>query len=205
MSLVIAVAKTDSRRFKHGTWSDHAETKRGKPRIGECDCVRRSLKSGLTFPDSLHGEIGRERDVDLRAQPIESETLDQLGSPRRRAIDEKAAVALGNEKLVQDLALGGQQCRIDCAARRAVLHVVADKALEKAAGFGPADGDHRTVRKDGRLDHGLPIVEAVLDDRRTSCHNFCCAAEKSAPAWYPNRPSRGGVLKPAAPAPRRRP
>src|SRR5258706_2665264 len=193
MSLVIAVAKTDSRRFKHGTWSDHAETKRGKPRIGECDCVRRSLKSGLTFPDSLHGEIGRERDVDLRAQPIESETLDQLGSPRRRAIDEKAAVALGNEKLVQDLALGGQQCRIDCAARRAVLHVVADKALEKAAALGPADGDHRTVRKDGRLNHGLPIVEAVFVGRRYTMHNFFWAAEKSTPSRDSNPPWASGV------------
>jgi hypothetical protein len=111
------------------------------------------LRGKIAAPKRGHREVGCGRDVDLGAEAVERQALEQIGRARRGAVDEKALIALGDEKLEQDLALGGQQRGIDAAAGPAILHVIADETLQKGACFRTADCDERAVIENGRVNH----------------------------------------------------
>src|SRR5262249_31764193 len=83
-----------------------------------------------------------------------------------RAIDEDRAVAFAEDEVEEDLALRRQQRRIERAARRQLLDIVGDEALQERARLRAGDGNDGTVVETGEHDSFVGILRAVAKMRR---------------------------------------
>ena len=79
------------------------------------------------------------------AQAIEGEAALQVIDARGLAIDQQGAVQGGDKKVMQELALGGEQGGVYGAGPRGLFHIVADQRLEIAAGVRAGDREHPPV------------------------------------------------------------
>ncbi len=106
-----------------------------QPRIaGPAFAVRRRR-----LPGGEHGRIVG-LDLDLGAEAIEHQSLDQGLSPVGGDIDQAAVVPAEQEQVEKHLALGRQQSAEPQFAQAQRLHVLGDQALQEAA---PIRAGHR--------------------------------------------------------------
>ena len=81
-------------------------------------------------------------DLCLGAQAIEGEAARQVFGARALAIEQQDLALGGDEEIMQELALGGEQDGVYGAGCRYFLHIVAHQGLEIAAGVRAGDGEH---------------------------------------------------------------
>lgn len=99
--------------------------------------------------------------LDLGAQAVEAEALDEVGRERRRAVDEERQAGvdgrLHHQEVEQDLALRRQQRGVARLAGAEALDVIGQEPLQKAVGVGARDPDHPAVGEiSGPLSHRSP-------------------------------------------------
>ena len=93
--------------------------------------------------------VRRILDRDLGPQLEEIETALQIPETRALAVDHQGSLDLGDEEIVQELALGVEKGGVDRPFGADLVDVVRDQALEKLARIGAADGEHAAFFQEG--------------------------------------------------------
>ena len=138
--------------------------RRGKPGIGEADGaigVWREPVAGMALEPDIDTQLRARLDLDLRAQLVHPEFLQQRLRGRLRHIQKQRAFAFRHQEIEQDLALGREQGCIQAATRRQPAHnVVGYQSLEEIPRLGPGNGDYGAIVEKGGV-HPLQLGRAV--------------------------------------------
>jgi hypothetical protein len=87
-------------------------------------------------PDGGDGEIGLRRNLDLAAQTVHRQALDEVVGAGGRGIEEEAGFGGEREKVEEDLALGRQQGAVGPLPRLQRLDIAGQQRLQEVARLG---------------------------------------------------------------------
>jgi len=133
--------------------ADGAATQRGQARVFEGDAALGRMAGHA----GKHGELLPRLDLDLGAELVHRQPLDQRVPRVAVAIDQQGRVALGDQEIEQDFALWRQQRGIDRTVGRDFLNVVCDEALQEAPRLRAGDGDDAAVFQKHGLCHAPEV------------------------------------------------
>ena len=85
--------------------------------------------------------LGGIRKRHIRTQPVGHQPAPEIAHARPLAVQQIAGALPQHEEIVQELALGRQQRRVDGLRLGHALDIVGDQPLQEGAGLGPVDGN----------------------------------------------------------------
>jgi hypothetical protein len=131
-------------RFERRGGADGAMAQAGGPGIAEDACAL-DIRRVVAAPDGGDGEIGLRRNLDLAAQAVHRQALDEVVGAAGRGIEQEAGFGGQREHVEEDLALGRQQGAVGPLPRLQRLDIAGQQRVQEVARFAALEAQNRAA------------------------------------------------------------
>ncbi len=136
---------------------DPPPAERGKARIRPGPVRYLDRCFAAIGPGDKDRQIVGRRNLDIGAQPVEAQALDEIVSHAGRQVEQKSLVGLAvlrlrmDQEIEEDLALRRQQPAIGNAGRRQACHIGGDDILQEGRGVAAGNAHDGAIIKAGAV------------------------------------------------------